>query len=393
MKTDSSVYAQFNDTYKPIMDGVGVCAENYARWLTRKYRTTWIVAPKVGGYTDREEFPVLRFPSIPLPSMKPYRIGLPWLDPHVRKNLNETEFALIHAHCPFVSGRLALGIARSRGVPFIATFHTKYHDDFSHVLRNKRLVARAVRGIVDFYSAADAVWAPNNATALTLRGYGYTGEIEIMPNGTDLVIPDEPTYAEFRRVGAEAIGVDDDVTVFLFVGQHRWEKNVGLIIDALIRLSRTKTRFRMVFAGEGYAADEMRRRCRPIRDHVKFLGVVLDRDVLKSLYARADLFLFPSLYDNAPLVMREAAAYSCPAVLAEGSSAAEGFCDGDAVFLTPNDPDALATRLQMLACDPILRHRVGERAKEVIYLTWESVVDEVSVRYDEMIAVRRPAPQ
>ena len=393
MTTTTAVFAQFNDTYKPIMDGVGVCAENYARWLTRKTRTTWIVAPKVGGYTDNEEFPVLRFPSIPLPSMRPYRIGLPWLDPHVRSNLRGTEFALVHAHCPFVSGRLALGIARSRGVPMVATFHSKYHDDFSHVLRNKRLVARAIRGIVEFYSAADAVWAPNNATALTLRAYGYTGEIDIMPNGTDLVIPDDAVYARFRAAGAELIGVDDDVIVFLFVGQHRWEKNVGLIIDALIRLSRTKTRFRMVFAGEGYASDEMRRRCRPIKDRVTFLGVVLDRDVLKSLYARADLFLFPSLYDNAPLVMREAAAYSCPAVLAEGSSAAEGYRDGDAVFLTPNDPDAFTARLEGLASDPELRHRVGERAKEVIYLPWETVVDDVSARYAEIIAARHGTPR
>ena len=33
--SDELVVGEFNDSYKPIMDGVGVCAENYAKWINR----------------------------------------------------------------------------------------------------------------------------------------------------------------------------------------------------------------------------------------------------------------------------------------------------------------------------------------------------------------------
>lgn len=41
----------------------------------------------------------------------------------------------------------------------------------------------------------------------------------------------------------------------------------------------------------------------------------MEREILKRYYVAADLFLFPSLYDNAPLVIREAAALGTPSVL------------------------------------------------------------------------------
>ena len=43
---------------------------------------------------------------------------------------------------------------------------------------------------------------------------------------------------------------------------------------------------------------------------------------------RAIAFTFPSLYDNAPMVVREAAVMGTPAVLVAGSDAAEIIHDG-----------------------------------------------------------------
>ena len=54
-----------------------------------------------------------------------------------------------------------------------------------------------------------------------------------------------------------------------------------------------------------------------LADNTCFTGVIRERDRLMAYYARADLFLFPSLYDNAPLTVREAASFQVPAVLLE----------------------------------------------------------------------------
>ncbi|MFW6329674.1 MAG: hypothetical protein ACOC28_06215, partial [Alkalispirochaetaceae bacterium] len=40
---------QCNDSYRPIMDGVGVCVENYARHLARLGHTVAVAAPWAPG--------------------------------------------------------------------------------------------------------------------------------------------------------------------------------------------------------------------------------------------------------------------------------------------------------------------------------------------------------
>jgi glycosyltransferase involved in cell wall biosynthesis len=181
--------------------------------------------------------------------------------------------------------------------------------------------------------------------------------------------------------------------MLLFVGQHRWEKNIRLIINAIARLdanfknSGTERSFRMVFAGEGYAASAMGSMCKDlgIVERTVFLGKIVDRDALQSLFARADLFVFPSLYDNAPLVMREAAAFSLPTVVAAGSSTAEIVRDGENGFVTENDPEALAQRLKLLMGQPELLRRAGQGAMRTIYRSWEDVVNWAVDQYRAVI--------
>ena len=56
----------------------------------------------------------------------------------------------------------------------------------------------------------------------------------------------------------------------------------------------------------------------------------------------ADLFLFPSMYDNAPLVVREAAMMGTPSVILKGSTASEVIVDGVNGFLADQTPDSYA---------------------------------------------------
>ena len=48
-------------------------------------------------------------------------------------------------------------------------------------------------------------------------------------------------------------------------------------------------------------------------------GKVTDRTLLSYYYARADLFLFPSLYDASSIVQIEAASQKTPTVFLEGA--------------------------------------------------------------------------
>ena len=188
-------------------------------------------------------------------------------------------------------------------------------------------------------------------------------------------------FANVRR----ELGVEQDEFVLLFVGQHIWEKGTRFIIDTLEQIKDLP--FRMFFVGTGYAAEEMKRLVREkgLDDKTTFVGVLTQRDQIKKYYAVADLFLFPSLYDNAPLVVREAAALHTPAVMVQGSTAATILQDGYNGFLIENSIESFENKLRGLAADRDLVRRAGIEASHTIVRSWENVVDEVLDRYRALI--------
>ena len=122
-----------------------------------------------------------------------------------------------------------------------------------------------------------------------------------------------------------------------------------------------------------------------LSEKVIMVGTVLDRDLLKQYYAAADMFLFPSLYDNAPLVVREAAAMHTPALLLQDATAAEIIRNNDNGFLCQNDPNAYAQLLAYLIAHPDEATKVGNRASQTIARSWQDVMTEVSERDDTII--------
>lgn len=378
---------QFSDNFLPIMDGVTVAVKNYAYWLQKKYGKSYVIGPEVKGYEDTEEFPVLRYASVPIPGFDPYRIGMPKIDREFNKRLEHIEFDLVHAHSPFMSGQMAHKIASTKGIPLVATFHSKYREDFKSKISNEKLIELVVRRVVNFYESADVVWVPARNTVDVMKEYGYTGEVAVVPNGTDMEIPSPQEYKRYYEHGGRQFGLNDDDVMFLFVGQHRWLKNIRLILDALKIVSERGKQFTMVFVGKGPDRDEIEEVVSEygLWPNVCFTGVIIKREEMKPIYARANLFLFPSLYDNAPLVMREAAAFQVPTVLVKGSTAAENVIDGENGFLIEHSAESFADRLCLLLDD--LQHikSVGVQAQKTIYISWEQVIDIVYKRYRSIL--------
>ncbi len=378
---------QFNDSYFPIMDGVGMTAHNYAHWLSKLEVNSHLVAPKVKGYKDEVDYKVHRFKSVQLPGMKPYRIGIPMVDTKFNKKIRKIHFDLFHAHCPFVTGQFAQKLARKQNIPFVTTFHSKYRDDFKKVLNNDLFVNYMVKMIAGFYNHSDLVWVPNKSTGNTLKEYGFTGDLEIIPNGTDLIAPDKHELNKLTKKGLKLIDAEEKEFILLFVGQHRWEKNVRLILEALRTLHLEKKKFKMIFVGEGYAAKDMKKLVKEfnLKDKVKFMGVITDRNELKKIYAASDLFVFPSIYDNSPLVMQEAAAFGIPSIVVKGSSSAESIIDGKNGFTIDNDADSLAHKIISLQNNRTAIQLAGDGAKNSIYHPWENIIKDVLDKYLQII--------
>lgn len=361
------------------MDGVSLTTRNYAYWLHKKAGNVCVVTPKMPAARDEEPYPVYRYSSIPIPMRKPYRLGFPRIDWPFHERIGKLSFELVHAHCPFSSGALAMKIARSQHIPLIATFHSKYRADFERAIPCKSLVDYLIRNVIRFYENADEVWIPQASVEETLREYGYKGRVEIVDNGNDF--SGSASVEQLRSTTREQLGLLSGEFMFLFVGQHIWEKNPGFLLDALAEI-RTLP-FKMFFIGSGYAASELRRKTEELHlsSKVTFVGSITDRERLKQYYAAADLFLFPSLYDNAPLVVREAAALHTPSLLIKGSTSAEIVCDSVNGFLSENSVGAYAHCIDRLLHTPRLMVAAGEEASHSIARSWQDVAEEVYDRY------------
>ena len=374
----------FNESFPPVMDGVAVCVENYAHWIQEKVGGVSVVTPrKLGAHYGQYPYEVLDYASVPVPFRHPYVTGIAQIDPLLRAKLRRRNFKIVHAHSPFSAGLMGIQVAKQQKIPVVATFHSKFKDDFRKVIPSDMLVDQAIKIVMEFFDWADEVWVPQASVEEVIREYGFKGPVEVVDNGSDLVADYPDTYFEDAR---KALGIQADEFVFLFVGQHIWQKNVRLVIDALEKINDLP--FRMFFVGTGYAADEMKDLVREkgLSEKVTFTGMLTEREAVTRYYAAADLFLFPSLYDNAPLVVREAAALHTPAVMVKGSTAAEILRDGENGYLVPNELDAFAARLRSLYRDRAGVRRVGLEASRTIVRSWEDVVDEVLDRYNALIA-------
>ena len=375
----------FNDCFPPIMDGVSVATSNYAYWLNRKGKDVCVITPTASSFAtskDEEAYPIYRYMSMPIPMRKPYRLGFPRIDWPFHKQIDDIPFELVHAHCPFSSGNIAMRIAKARRVPVVATFHSKYRADFEHIIPNKFIIDRLIQQIVRFYEQADEVWIPQASVEETLREYGYKGKVEVMDNGNDFA----GTYSEPDREKARlALGVMPDERLFIFVGQHIWEKNLAFLLQSIALLKELP--FRMLFVGTGYAEEELKRMvCRlGLERKVTFTGCITQRGRLRDYYLASDLFLFPSLYDNAPLVVREAAALHTPSLLIQGSTASGIVKDKVNGFLSADAVEAYADAIRRISGDLPLMKRVGTEASHSLARSWEDIAGEVADRYSALM--------
>ncbi len=371
-----TVIGQFNDSFAPIADGVCNVVRNYAHWLNQKeYGRCCVITPCFPGYNDDEDFEVLRYRSVPVPLRRPYRAGIALFDPRFQKKIKGISFDIIHVHSPFSCGRLGLHIARKLGIPVIATFHSKYYDDFVSALKSPAAARLMLKNVMSFYSKADRVWTVSRSAVDTMREYGFRGDVQVVGNGTDICAVCAPRPSK------------SDILRLLYVGQLVWHKNLKLLVFALRLLKDSGTRFSITVVGEGNAQQGLKRLVQRLGlgGEFMFLGRIDDRDKLSQIYSGADINLLPSVYDTFSIVVREAAALGCPSIVIKGSCAGEDITDGFNGFLCGDDIKEFAHAIQRAASDRSSLAAAGCNARNTLFRSWESVVCEVAQRYSDVI--------
>ena len=379
---------QFTDTFLPVADGVGRVVVAYAETLSSKGQQVTVSSPLYDtGFRGGYPYELVDYRGRDVFFSKQYKTGLTVFDRHYRERMKMIPLDLVHSHSPFIAGREALRIARQRGIPMVSTFHSKYYDDFLKVTHSKAFARLGTRAIVGFYNHCDEVWACGDSTAGVLAGYGYCGRIVVMPNGVTLREPEPAALAEAAR----QYHIDAEIPALLFVGQMNWKKNIMTILSACVLLREEGFPFRLILAGQGPDRDGILEKIHELGldAQVTMAGHITDNALLDALYALSSLFVFPSLYDNAPMVIREAAVMKTPSVMVEGSSGSEVIRDGINGYLSKNDADSLAGVIRKALSSRVTLQQVGERAFETIPVPWDVLMDRVIERYTLLVEKSR----
>ena len=123
----------------------------------------------------------------------------------------------------------------------------------------------------------------------------------------------------------------------------------------------------------------------PVMDGVSLTVSNLARCFYQQGREVAVVTLFPSIYDNAPLVVREAASLHTPSIVARGSNTAEIIKDGINGFLSDNDVTAFANRLRYILECPTIISWAAKGAVETLVRSWNGIAVEVLDRYQHLI--------
>jgi glycosyltransferase involved in cell wall biosynthesis len=123
-----------------------------------------------------------------------------------------------------------------------------------------------------------------------------------------------------------------------------------------------------------------------IQERVVCLGTVPVAD-LRLLYAHADLFVFPSLYEGFGFPVLEAMACGTPVITSNRSSLPEVAGDA-AVLVNPEDPPALAEAMRRVLFDQSLRESLKAKGVEQVKrFTWQKAARQTLEVYRQACGV------
>lgn len=354
--------AMVSESYTPRISGVVTSVASFARALRADGHRVLIAAPAYPGHRD-EDPDVLRLPSIRTRAQPDFPLALP-LRARLLRDPRMQAADIVHAHSPFIAGRLALSAARRLGRPIVFTHHTLYHEyvhyvPWLHPALSRRAVVRYVR---DFANRCDLVIAPSAAIQAMLRDQGVTGRIEVLPTGgIDLA-----QSAGFDRRAARARhAIPPDRSLLITVSRLAPEKRVDLVLRAFQQVMEASGAYLLV-VGDGPSAGSLEALARElgIADRVRFTGALPHEGALEAM-AGADLFVFASATETQGVVLVESMAAGVPVVAVGRAGAADVVRDGESGFLVEPGADALAAAAQRLLADPARRAAMSRRAREI----------------------------
>ena len=257
---------------------------------------------------------------------------------------------------------------------------------------NEARIRRAVR-------SCDRVVAMTETARREFLDLGVPdGAIASIPNGVDVerFTPDRDV-SEIRT----ALSWPNDRPVILTTGRNHPKKGFNLIPPIADRLRKQGLRFMWYVVGQGVETLDVEIGRRRLEDCVSTLGQVgvdaspgsdgrFPADELVAMYQTADVYAFPSLLENFPMVIPEAMASRTAVVSTDAPGCRDLIVHNETGLQAgAGDPDDFARQLSRVLTDERLRAGLSRQARQTVEAwSWPNVARQYEQLFESVIEAR-----
>ncbi len=246
-------------------------------------------------------------------------------------------------------------------------------DTVAHITKRWRI--RAVYPLYRrIFKTASKVQAISRYLAHFARQMGYTGVVEVIPNGVDVeAFAREYSEQELGTLRWEFHKQPGDI--FLVTVSRLVEKNG--IADVIRALTLLPNHVRFLVIGPGPRERELKELAQGlgVAERVHFIGSVEYKDVPRFLKI-SDIFIRPSLSEGMGNSFIEAMAAGIPVIATPVGGIPDFLTDRvTGVFCKVNDPESIAVSVNKIIDSDELRAAITRNAKRLVaeHYDWEGV--------------------
>lgn len=270
------------------------------------------------------------------------------------------------------------------GVPYVFTMHDVsmfVHPEFYPASVRFRLVRGIERGL---RKAAVVLCISEHCRESVLERFDLDPQrVRVAYHGVGPEYAPPATEAEGAAV-RERLAVRDGY--FFYVGKYEKRKNLVQLVRAFHAHRQNGGRESLILAGnkvwKDHSVPEEIARL-GLQDAVRELGYVADED-LPALYAGAEAFVFPTLWEGFGLPVLEAMACGAPVICSDRTCLPE-IAGGAALLVDPESTDDLAAAMAKVTTSDVgktLRLKGRKRASE---FTWKNSALATFRAYEQIL--------
>lgn len=372
--------ALFTGNYNYLREGANQALNRLVGHLEARGDTVRVYSPVTETPAFEPTGTLVPVASIALPVRSEFRLAL-GLPRAIRRDLARFVPDVVHVSTPDILGTRAQTWARRRGIPVVASLHTRFETYLDHYGLGwaRPVVAAHLRR---FYRRSDHVLAPNEPLAAEMRRLRGDDEVSLWSRGVDRDLFTPARRDEQWRV-AQGFAADD--VLILYFGRLVLEKGVDDYVAVVRRLQQQGEKVRPLIVGAGPAAGRFSALKHPV------LTGHLEGEALGRAVASADILLNPSRTEAFGNVVLEAMAAGLAIVCADSPSTQQLIADGETGLLCGSQEDHCGA-VAALCRSPERRRAMGAAARSASAgYDWASASESVAQAYRRVLGGRAEA--